>query len=114
MECGSRRAAPDWPPDVFPAGSRVTVRRDPAWDGPWQREFHGMIDGLRPPSLLRHAQARAGELAYWVRLDEPEFGSAGDGPHRKAQNWGRYPRPEPRDGSGRAADVAGEHREAAR
>jgi hypothetical protein len=42
------------------------------------------------PELVHHAQAQPDELAYWVRFDESQLDSAGDGPYRKAQIWGRY------------------------
>ena len=64
--------------------------KDAGWDGPWKREFLGVVDSLGAPELVRHDLAWPGESKYWVRFDEPEFDSAGDGPYRKAQIWGWY------------------------
>ncbi|MFF9506715.1 hypothetical protein ACF1BU_04820 [Streptomyces sp. NPDC014724] len=44
---------------------------------------------------MQHARVHAGELAYWVSFDEPEFDSGGSGPCRQAMVRGRYPRLEP-------------------
>lgn len=85
----------EWPASAPAPGSRVRVLRDAVWDGPWQREFLGTIDDLGAPTPVRHAQARPGELEYWVRFDEPQFDSSGDGPCRKALIRDRYPRFEP-------------------
>jgi hypothetical protein len=85
------RALPDeWPAGALPAGARVRVVKAIDWDGPWRREFLGVVDDLAAPEPVRHDQARPGELMYWVRFDQPEFDHAGDGPYRKAQIWGRY------------------------
>jgi hypothetical protein len=83
----------DWPAAAIPAGARVRVVKDVDWDGPWMREFDGVIDALGAPEPVRHPLAGPDELAYWVRFDEPQLDSAGDGPYRKAQIWGRYLRP---------------------
>lgn len=80
----------EWPASAPERGSRVRVLRDAAWDGPWQREFLGTVDDLGAPVPVRHGQARPGELAYWVRFDEPQFDSDGDGPYSKALIWDRY------------------------
>ncbi|MEY9969585.1 hypothetical protein ABIA33_007674 [Streptacidiphilus sp. MAP12-16] len=85
----------EWPASALAPGSRVRVLRDPAWDGPWQREFLGTIDDLAAPAPVQHAQARHGELAYWICFDEPQFDSGGEGPYRKALIWDRYLRFEP-------------------
>jgi hypothetical protein len=53
------------------------------------------------PEIIDHAPAEPGELAYWVRFDEPQLDSLGDGPYRKAQVWGRYLRSIQQDGDGR-------------
>jgi hypothetical protein len=82
--------ATDWPATAMPVGARVRVIKDPDWDGPWMREFDGVIDALGGPEPVRHHLARSGELTYWVRFDEPQMDSAGDGPYRKAQIWDRY------------------------
>jgi len=66
------------------------VVKDVRWDGPWRREFVGVIDDVGARELVHHAQAEPDELAYWVRFDEPQLDSTGDGPYRKAQIWGRY------------------------
>jgi len=80
----------EWPASALAPGSRVRVLRDASWDGPWHREFLGTIDDLAGPAPVQHAQARPGELAYWVRFDEPQFDSGGDGPYRTALIWDRY------------------------
>jgi hypothetical protein len=82
-----------WPAAAMPVGTRVQVVKDANWDGPWAREFDGVIDALGAPEPVRHKLARPGELAYWVRFDGPQLDSAGDGPYRKAQIWDRYLRP---------------------
>lgn len=94
-----RRLVQEWPANALVLGSRVRVLRDAAWDGPWQREFLGTIDDLGVPEPVRHARARPGELEYWVRFDEPQFDSCGDGPYRKALIWDRYLRFEPNTGA---------------
>ncbi|MER7731997.1 ferrous iron transport protein A [Streptomyces erythrochromogenes] len=90
-----RPLARSWPSDALPPGSRVTVVRDPDWDGPWQVEFRGTIDAMGAPEPNEHAQALGGELLYWVAFDDPQYDSDGQGPYRKARIWGRYLRPEP-------------------
>ncbi|MFC1408625.1 ferrous iron transport protein A [Streptacidiphilus sp. N1-12] len=80
----------EWSVDVWAPGSRVRVLRDAEWDGPWQREFLGTIDGRGASEPVRHPHAHSGELAYWVSFDEPQYDAAGDGPYRKAQIWDRY------------------------
>ncbi len=80
----------NWPAGALAPGNRVTVVRDPARGGPWQREFRGTVDELGAPEPVDHEHAREGELAYWVRFDEPEFDGDRDGPYRKALIWGRY------------------------
>ncbi|MCX4956780.1 ferrous iron transport protein A [Streptomyces virginiae] len=90
------RALPqEWPSAALPAGSRVVVVRDPGWDGPWRNEFLGTIDGMGAPEPVESPRARAGELAYWVTFDEPQYDGDGDGPYRKAFIWDRYLRPGP-------------------
>jgi hypothetical protein len=69
------------------------VIRDSGWDGPWAAVFTGTVDTIRSPHLIGNPRARAGELAYFVKFDSPQFDSAGDGPFRKAQIWGRYLEP---------------------
>ncbi|WP_405422164.1 ferrous iron transport protein A [Streptomyces erythrochromogenes] len=90
-----RPLAQSWPAGALPPGSRVTVVRDPDWDGPWQVEFRGTIDAMGAPEPNEHAQAFSGELLYWVAFDDPQHDSDGQGPYRKAQIWGRYLRPVP-------------------
>lgn len=87
------RLPQEWPPSALPAGTRVRVVHDPAWKGPWAREFYGHIDTTGAPEPVVHAQARPGELQYWVTFDELEYDADGDGPFRKAQIWGRYVQP---------------------
>lgn len=69
------------------------VIKDVNWDGPWQSEFLGTIDAMGAPEIITHAHAEPGELAYWVRFDEPQLDSLGCGPYRKAMIWGRYLQP---------------------
>jgi hypothetical protein len=83
-----------WPIGALASGSRVTVIRDPSWDGPWQQEFSATIDTIGAPEPVEHPQAGDGELKYWVRFDAPQYDSSGGGPYRKAQIWDRYLRPE--------------------
>jgi hypothetical protein len=59
----------------MPPGTRITVIQDPSWPGPWQVEFEEVIDGFRPPELLRHAVAHSGELVYWVVFHSPQYDS---------------------------------------
>lgn len=88
------RPLPDvWPAAALPVGARVRVMQDVGWDGPWKREFLGVVDHVGAPELVRHGRAWPGELMYWVKFDEPEFDSAGDGPYRKAQIWSRFLHP---------------------
>ncbi|MGW5231544.1 ferrous iron transport protein A [Streptomyces nodosus] len=83
-----------WPTGALAPGTRVTVVRDPGWDGPWQVEFAGTIDAMGAPESNGHAQALDGELLYWVTFDTPQYDTGGDGPYRKAQIWGRHLRTE--------------------
>ncbi|CAM4148422.1 hypothetical protein KIPE111705_42760 [Kibdelosporangium persicum] len=75
----------EWPAGTLPAGTRVRIVRDPSWDGPWAREFYGVIDTTGAPEPVSES-----EWKYWVTFDEPEYDADGDGPFRKAQIWGRY------------------------
>ncbi|WP_330287658.1 ferrous iron transport protein A [Streptomyces sp. NBC_00576] len=84
-----------WPTGALAPGSRVTVIRDPDWDGPWQVEFPGTINAMGAPVPNEHAHALSGELLYWVTFDAPQYDSGGDGPYRKARIWGRYLRTDP-------------------
>ncbi|MFF2747482.1 ferrous iron transport protein A [Kitasatospora sp. NPDC058048] len=88
----------DWPAGALPPGTRVTVVRDPQWDGPWQVEFTGTIDPMGAPEPAGNQRAE-GELAYWVVFDAPQYDSAGDGPYRKAQIWARHLRSAPETGA---------------
>ncbi|MFD9475492.1 ferrous iron transport protein A [Streptomyces nojiriensis] len=86
----------EWPAAALAAGSRVAVVRDPHGDGrPWRNEFPGTIDDMGAPEPVENSHARAGELAYWVVFDGPQYDSYGDGPYRKALIWDRYLRPDP-------------------
>jgi hypothetical protein len=84
-----------WPTGALAPGSRVRVVRAQDWDGPWPVEFAGTVDAMGAPEPNEHAQALQGELLYWVTFDTPHHDSAGDGPYRKAQIWGRYLRADP-------------------
>lgn len=90
-----RSLSQDWPAGALAAGSRVTVVHDPDRDGPWRNEFPGTIDDMGAPELVENPLARAGEMAYWVAFDTPQYDSDGGGPYRKAQIWDRYLRPGP-------------------
>jgi hypothetical protein len=83
----------EWPPGALVPGTRVRVICDAEWDGPWASEFLGVIDMVGAPEPVQHPLGRAGELKYWVRFDQPQLDSAGAGPYRGAQIWGRYLRP---------------------
>ncbi|MFD8595353.1 ferrous iron transport protein A [Kitasatospora sp. NPDC059646] len=90
MTADQRAAARLWPAGALAPGARVTVVRDEERGGPWQREFRGTVDDLGAPEPVGHPAAEEGELAYWIRFDEPQFDSDGDGPYRKALIWARY------------------------
>ena len=75
-----------WPAAALPPGARVRVGKDVRWDGPWKREFLGVIDAVGAPEPVHHARAQPDELAYWVRFDEPQLDSTGDGRYRKARH----------------------------
>lgn len=90
---GLEVGAEPWPDEALPPGCRVRVIRDPDGDGPWAAVFTGTVDTVRPPHLINNPQARAGEFAYFVKFDFPQFDGAGDGPYRKAQIWDRYLEP---------------------
>ncbi|MFJ3876937.1 ferrous iron transport protein A [Streptomyces sp. NPDC090077] len=87
-----------WPAGALAPGTRVTVVRDPDWDGPWQAEFPGTVDATGAPEPNTHARAFSGELLYWVTFDAPQYDGDGCGPYRKARIWGRYLRPGPETG----------------
>ena len=92
------RTVPDaWPATALPAGTRVRVIKDNDWNGPWMREFFGVIDVAPAPEPVRHPLTRPGELAYWVTFEEPQLDGDGAGPYRKALIWGRYLQPVPGD-----------------
>jgi hypothetical protein len=80
----------DWPKDALPAGTRVTVIQDSIWRGPWRQEFRGTVDSMGAPEAVSHPKARPGELAYWVKFDEPQYDADDMGPYRKASIWARY------------------------
>ncbi|WP_234443363.1 hypothetical protein [Streptomyces sp. NRRL B-24484] len=90
---GDSARSHDPSPAPLPTGTRVTVVRDPEWDGPWQREFEGTIDDFGPPESVDHPLAHRGELMYWVDFDDPQLDADGDGPYRRAQIWDRYLKP---------------------
>src|SRR5205085_3392531 len=52
------RPLPDaWPAVALPLVARVRVVKDTGWDGPWRREFLGVVDDVGAPELVRHGQA---------------------------------------------------------
>jgi hypothetical protein len=93
-----------WPAAALSPGARVRVIKDANCDGPWQTEFVGTIDTMGAPENIDNPHAEPGELAYWVRFDEPQLDSLGYGPYRKALIWGRYLRSIPQDEDGRPAN----------
>ncbi|MEU1528843.1 hypothetical protein [Streptomyces fagopyri] len=48
----------EWPAGAWAVGSRVTVIRDPDWDGPWRDEFPGTVDGTGVPEPVESPRAR--------------------------------------------------------
>ncbi|MFE2528283.1 ferrous iron transport protein A [Streptomyces sp. NPDC059382] len=82
-----------WPAGALQPGARVTVVPDMNGNGGWQVEFPGTIDAMGAPEPNEHAQALTDELKYWVAFDERQYDTAGEGPYRKAQIWGRYLKP---------------------
>lgn len=66
--------------------------RDSAWNGRWAVE----LTGTMPPDLRSRSSTprRArGELAYFVRIDSPQYDSAEGTRYRKAQIWDRFLQP---------------------
>lgn len=94
MDSGAEELPSGWPEHAWPPGTRVRVLQDPDWAGPWPVEFWGTVDDLQIPAPVAHAQAREGELVYWVRFDAPQVDSDGCGPYRAAEVWSRYLRTE--------------------
>lgn len=95
-------------------GSRVRVRRDPIFVGPWPAEPLGTIipwpaelatidPSIAGGELFRVVDHRSGPKRYWgpqrvyfVEFDEPQFdtdGPEGGGPYRTASVWERYIEP---------------------
>jgi len=95
-------------------GSRVRVRRDPTFAGPWPAEPLGTIipwpaelaaidPSIDGGELFRVVDHRSGPQRYWglqrvyfVEFDEPQFdtdGPEGGGPYRMASVWERYIEP---------------------
>ncbi|WP_438855107.1 hypothetical protein [Agromyces sp. M3QZ16-3] len=79
----------EWPNAAMRPGARVRVMKDESWDGPWREVFTGVVDATIAPRHIRNSRARADELEYSVRFDEPQFDAEGDGPYRKAVIWDR-------------------------
>ena len=86
-----------WPEGAILPGTRVRVVRDTSWDGPWKREFTGVV-GYITPTLVDHPWATEGELDYFVVFDEPQMDCEGCGPYSKAMIWARYVRVDMRSG----------------
>ena len=76
--------------DGFTDGTRVEVLKDEASDGPWMRNFTGVVDTSIPPTSIENPAAQNGEMNYFIRFDEPQLDAAGSGPYRSAVIWERY------------------------
>jgi hypothetical protein len=95
-------------------GTRVRVRRDPTFPGPWPAEPLGTIipwpaelaaiaPDIKGGELFRMVEHRSGperyrgpQREYFVEFDEPQFdtdGPEGGGPYRSASVWERYLEP---------------------
>ena len=89
-------------------GSRVRVRRDPTFPGPWPAEPLGTIvpwpaelaaidPTITGGELFRTVEHLSGpQRAYFVEFDEPQFdtdGPDGGGPYRMASVWEGYLEP---------------------
>jgi hypothetical protein len=95
-------------------GSRVRVRRDPTFPGPWPDEPLGTIvpwpaelaaidPTIAGGELFRIVDHRSGpqryrglQREYFVEFDEPQFdtdGPGGGGPYSSASVWERYLEP---------------------
>ena len=93
-------------PTPLDIGSRVKVRRDPNFLGPWPSEPSGSIVPwpMEPPYTFRvvNPDPRHGpQRAFFVQFDEPAFdadGPEGGGPYRKAEVWEKYLEPIPAEG----------------
>ena len=76
--------------DLFPKGSRVRVRQDPLFGpGPWPAEPVGTVVSER-----RNVETVDGsEPMIWVKFDEPQRDTDGDGPYDSAEVLARYLEP---------------------
>lgn len=88
-------------------GSRVRVRRDPTFPGPWPAEpiativpwpaFLSGMDNIQGRELFRVIDHHSGPQRYWgeqrvyfVEFDEPQFNTDNEGPYGSASVWERY------------------------
>jgi len=85
-----------WPEGAILPGTRVRVIQDARWDGPWKREFTGVISPFIAPTQVNHPHAAEGELEYFIVFDEPQIDGEGYGPYVRAVIWSRYLRVEMR------------------
>jgi len=89
-------------------GSRVRVRRDSSFPGPWPAEPVGTVvpwpaelsaldPSIRGGELFRIVELQWGtQRAYFVEFDEPQFdtdGPGGGGPYTKAEVLDQYLEP---------------------
>ena len=80
------------------SGTRVRIRLDPSFAGPWPAEPVGTIrlwpDDGQLFRLVQHSWGGDEEQrSYWVEFDVPQYdtdGLAGGGPYRKVEVWERY------------------------
>ena len=79
-----------WPEGAMLPGTRVRVVRDTSWDGPWEREFTGVLSPSIAPTPVNMRWAAEGELEYFVVFDESQIDCNGCGPYSKAIIWARY------------------------
>lgn len=77
-------------PELQP-GTRVRVRRDPAWGGPWPDEPKGIIEPALRTQLFLTVSTQWGRVReYKVRFDTPQRDAEGGGPYTSATIWQQY------------------------
>lgn len=68
-------------PDL-PPGTRVKIHRDPEYGpGPWPAETTGSVID----SCIDEQGAGRDLRMYWVKFDEPQYDTDGDGPYESSQ-----------------------------
>jgi hypothetical protein len=85
-------------PEALKFGSRVRVRRDGAFPGPWPSEPQGTVQPWPDDEALFHIVHHdwggdSIQRAFWIVFDEPQRDTDGDGPYRKGSVWERYLEP---------------------